>query len=160
MKTIFPIALILIATSTLPSFADEKNWSVGFSNTGIQFKNLKKNESGMFFGGSYFYTNSDGNVSDLNSVFGVEAGYRAYTEIADTNKFIDSSIEYISINNDTTSDRDIYNLNLRYGVEKYIGEDISVEGSAGVRITAEDYNGGNSTSVFFPAARVSINYRF
>lgn len=73
---------------------------------------------------------------------------------------MDSSFQYVNIDQEGLNDITIYRLKLMYGIENYLTENVSIEGSTGIHIEFIDNDSSDATSLFVPVAKISINYRF
>lgn len=165
---------ILLASALLLSFsssyaADEgsNEWVASIGNTGLLIRKPISEHGAIFVGINLTFGDSSYDSGDwikYRDIF-VEAGYRRYLGDNNLKFFIDGSVAYAhpsesSSTNISSSSPVFTGFMLAYGVEKYLSNSFSVEGSAGIRIGHTENDTSKHTSISLPAARLAVNYHF
>lgn len=163
--TILINALVFSHVAVSEENSEDKEWTTSIGLTGLFLRKAINENNGIFAGIRYSLYKYDGPTNTTDSTdqrLGVEIGHRYYFSKSDIYTFIDSSFSYdlSTSSQDGIDNNHYYGLNFKYGLEKFISDQFSIEGAAGVGLQYHDYKDSNSVAFYFPRIRVAVNYYF
>jgi len=130
---------------------------VSIGGNGVTIRDM---DSNWFYGANYSLSEDDfdSNGSDTTHDLSVIIGHRVYLNNKGMRSFIDGAVNV----SHKISDRDYtyYRVSTVYGIESFISDEVSIEGSVGVALSHYDGKGYNSTSLTGPFGRFSMSYYF
>ncbi len=121
---------------------------------------IRDTESNWFYGANYSLSEDDSDYSgsDTSHYLSAVVGHRVYLNNKKVRSFVDGVVNISHQFSD--SDYNSYQVSTVYGIETFISDEVSIEGSVGVSLRHFDGEGYNSTSLSGPFGRFSMSYYF
>ena len=137
-------------------------WSTSIGTNGLLLRNSLNDKHKLFYGVGYSVNKANfPRNKTTHQAMSLKIGHRYYITQASIKNFLDSSLSYTYFTGGENSDdpRD-YDLNFLYGLEKFISNEFSLEGSVGLGIQYSEYSSGSAIGLSTPIAKIAINYYF
>ena len=138
-------------------YGNEYSKVASIGGNGVTIRNT---DSNWFYGANYYLSEveSDYNGSDTSHELSAIVGHRVYLNNKGIRSFVDGAVNVAH----EISDRghNYYRVSTVYGVESFISDEVSIEGSVGAALSHYDGEGYNSTSLSGPFGRFSMSYYF
>ena len=166
MKLLTYLLPIILVPFITPSYAEEpvKNeWATSIGTFGLSVRKSISSDSALFLGANYGLSKHDsgyGFSGSTNHRLGIEVGYRSYLMKTDIHRFFDSSFNYTYFKDDNSVNANSRRIAFMYGLEKYISDEFSVEGSAGISIQSYQSSLYGSDHIDLLIAKLAVNYYY
>lgn len=121
---------------------------------------IRDTESNWFYGANYALSKNESDYSDSETSHHLSAvvGHRIYLDNKKVRRFVDGVVNISHGFSD--SDYNSYRVSAVYGIETFIFDEVSIEGSVGVSLDHFDSEGYNTTSFTGPFGRLAMSYYF